>query len=40
MRDKDLKACPKKDRMEKLGVLFGVPISIKENLKMRGTYSS
>ena len=35
-----LKSTPKAEREAKLGLLFGVPISLKENLKLKGTYST
>ena len=38
-RDMELKNCPKDKRETSLGSLFGVPISIKENFKMKGTIS-
>ena len=39
-RDTELKKCPKDNRESSLGSLFGVPISIKENFKMKDTCSS
>lgn len=37
---RQLESTPKADRDSKLGLLFGVPISLKENLKLKGTYST
>lgn len=38
--EQELKNCPKKKRNSRLGLLFGVPISIKDNFKVKGKLDS